>query len=366
MALLSAKDEPAHNHYQSAIDSVVKEPRQIRRLIEDNAEEETLVHLTSHSYRLARIFRGLLSFAQRNPKSSTTSSIATETVRLLAQMLPSLHELLAPAQVLEILIPTLDICFVSSSRPMLRDLASQLSACGSLFEHLTADRSGSETMRQWVTSPELFALDARTLESWTDRLVETVQSCIGNHDIGGSIQRWCKLLALKKSLRNLKRGGHPLPMNHRSFPSLDSMTQLSGEDKKVRPTGRQNVNTSFPSLDNNDKVLLEAFDLQVPGSWSTLADVVQCLEHDKTSAILLSIVLNFPCNLCISRLSSSPQTTSEETRDERSQASSNSQIQIVDEGLGVWQIRMSAQALKSIQHLNSHGQLPSYSTLRFN
>lgn len=374
LALLGKEEEPSHTVYSGAIESVVKDPQQIRLLIEGNAEEKTLVQLTMYSHRLAHVFRGLRSFAQKNPKSTITAKIAAEKVNLLVRTLSSLHQLLEPAQLLEILVPALDTCFTSYLRPTLRNLASVLADCDTLFEHLAADRFGSEIIRQWACSRDTSILDTGSLEAWTRMLVEMVRSCMGNHDVEEANQRWVMLLALKTSLRSVehtisKPSGtfedHSMLVNTRGLPTLGRMTKLSREDKKARPTGHQNIIASF-ALDNDDKTILKAFELRVPGSWSTLTDVIKCLEGDKTLVIFLSVLSSFPCNLCISRLSSSPhQIASGETQDESIGVFSNLRVEIVDKGIGIWQIRMSPKALKSVQHMGSHGKLRPHRASHF-
>ena len=366
-ALLGKEEESSQSVYNDAVESVVKNPQQIRLLIEGNAEQKTLVQLKTHSHRLARVFRGLRSFAQKNPKSSITARIAAEMVNLLVRTRSSLHQLLAPAQLLEILVPALDTCLKSYLRPKLRNMASVLADCGTLFEHLAADRFGSEIIRQWACTRDASVLDAGSLEIWTERLVNMVRSCMGNHDVEEAIQRWVMLLALKTSLRSVEHNiskpsgpseNHFRSLNTHGLPSLGRMTKLSREDKKARPAGDQNSISSFPALDNDDQTNLKAFDLQVPGSWSTLANVIKCLEDDKTSEIFLSVVSSFPCNLCISRLSSSPhQVANSKTHDESIEALSNLHFEVVDKKIDIWQIRMSEQALKTFQHMSSHGKL---------
>lgn len=366
-ALLGREEEPSHTIYSGAVENIIKDPQQITFLIEGNAEEKTLLQLTMYSHRLARIFGGLRSFAQKNPKSSITARIAAEQGNLLVWMLSSLHEHLAPAQILEILVPALDTCFISHVRPTLRNLASVLAECGTLFEHLAADRLGCGKLRQWVCLRDTSVLDLGSLEAWTERLVDMVRSCMGNHDLEAATHQWVMLRALKGSLRNVRHSiskpfglseNHPLLMNPRGLPASGCMTKLSREDKKARPTGHENIITSFPAIGNDDKTILKAFDLQVPDSWSTLTDVIKRLEDDKTSAIFLSVVSSFPCSLCTSRLSSSShQVARANQQDDSIGILSNLHVEIKDKKVDIWQIRMSEQALKSLLHMGSHGQL---------
>ena len=364
-ALLAADEEPRPTSYNGTVESIVNDPWQIKRLTEGDTKHETLVQLTTRSHRLARVFRGLTSFIKGELRSSATNIIAADMVALLIQILPSLHQLLVPAQVLEILIPAIDSCLTSSSLPQSRDLASVLTGCGTLLEHLAADRFGSETLYQWACLRGSVALHTETLEVWTERLVKMIQMCVGNHDVEEATQRWVMLQALKTSLCNVKEcvlrpsEGLSMPMAARDLPQLGRMTQLDKEDKKARTTMRSSIKTSFTSFNNDDKMLLKAFDLKIPGSWSTLADVFRCLEEDKTSEILLSILSSFPCNLCISELSSSSGIACGNKQNESAGAMFNLQIQISDKAIGIWHIRMSAQALKSVQHLGKHGQLIS-------
>ena len=358
-ALLEAENELTSKAYKEAVDDTIKNPQQISSLTEETVRDDVLILLTTRSNRLAQYFGRLRAFVRQTPKSSTNSSVAAETVIFLVRMLPFLHRLLEPTQVLEFLIPALDICFLPIQRPTLRELASLLAEAGSLLEYITSDRLGSDILRQWVCTPSSLALDAQTLEAWTQRLVKMVATCRKNHDVTQTIQLWNNLKILKTSLQSMKNTHMRQSKNDSArydLPPFGKMTQLSKEDKKARTAKRHTVKTSLPPLPDHLKNLLKAFHLQIPGSINPLQDVISQLECEKTTEILLSIATNFPCNLCIMGLESSLDNPSTETDEQIIGAVSDLQIDIMDRKIDTWKVLMSAQALRSFLHMGSHGQ----------
>lgn len=359
--LLESDHEPTLKSYNQVVEDTIKKPQQISGLTDDTVRDDILISLTTHSHRLAHFFRLLRSAVRPIPKSPIASTIATETVFLLVRMLPHLHQLLETTKVLELLIPALDICFASIQRPTLQELASVLAEAGPLLEYISSDRLGSEILRQWTCTPNPLALDAQTLESWTQRFVKMVGSCRKNHDVAQAIQQWSSLNTLKASLQSMKdshlqhsKNDSGLVARH-ELPSLGRMTQLRKEDKKARAATRQNFNTSLPPLPDRLKGYLKAFDLQIPGSINSLLDVIKRLEGDKTTAILLSIATSFPCNLCILGLECSPEAQSAESDDQSIGPVPNLQIETLNKKIGIWKVLLSPQALRSLLHMGSHG-----------
>lgn len=361
-ALLEAGNEPSQKSYNEAVDETIGNPQQISGLAEESVRDDFLILLTTRSHRLANFFRRLRSVVRPTPKSSTTSNIAAETVHLLVHALPDLHRLLDTTKVLDFLVPALDICFASSQRPTLRELASVLATSGTLLEHLVCDHLGIEIIRQWVSMHSRVAVDLGTLELWTEKLVTMVHSCAMDHNVTHEIQQWHTLKALKNSLRNLEQSiskasnKSSTPATRHDLPVLGSMKQLSRGDKKSRlARHHQDTNSTIPALQDDDKRSLKIFEIQVPGSKSSLLEVIKRLEDEKTTAILLSVASNFPCYLCISGIGSLSQNSKGGTRDESFQAVSTPHIEILDKGHGVWKVLLSPQALRSVLHMGSHG-----------
>ena len=363
VALLEAEFEPTQKYYNDIVDDVIKNPQLISGLSEETVRDDVLISLTTRHHRLARFFHRLLSVARQTSKSSTAIIIAAELVGLLIDILPDLHQLLETPKVLEFLVPALDVCFVSSQRPALCKLASVLVKSGFLLEHLVSEHLGVEVIRQWLSMQSPTTLDAETLSLWTNRLVSMVQGCAIDHDTTIETQQWHMLQDLKNSLQKMESdtlrasGKRYTPATRHDLPVLGSMKQLNREDKKSRLARHQDTTNTIPPLRDDDKRYLKAFDIRVPGSKSSLLDAIKRLEGEKTTAILLSIMSRLPCYLCVSSLGSAPQTARAETRNESFQPTSISQMEILDKGIGVWKVLLSPQALRSLLHLGSHGQI---------
>ena len=359
-ALLEAQDDPTQRSWNETVDRVIKDPKLISGLTDDGVRDDFLILLTTHSHRLALFFDLLWSFARQNSRSVATSSIAAETVVSLISILPDIHQLLEPTKILKFLIPALDVCFVPTPGPNLRELGSVLTGAGSLLEHISCDGHGIEIVRQWVAMKGSIAAGALSL--WTERLVTMMHNCGIDHDIALEAEQWYMLNALKSSLQDMDHSTSTssdqqlLPTTHHELPVLGTMTQLRKEDKKARTAKRENVKAISPQIGDHLKGLLKAFDLQIPGSMSQLLNIINCLEGEKTTNILYLLTSKPPCYLCISLLGSLSQTSKGETYKETFRVASGSHIETLSKGLGLWKVLLSPQALKSVLHMRSHGQ----------
>ena len=360
-ALLEGENEPTPKVYSEAVDESIRNPPQIGALIGDSIRDDVLILLTTHSHRISQFFHRLRSVARQNPKSPSFSSIAAETVVLLVDVLPYLHQLLEPSKVLDFLIPALDLCFAPSQRPPLRELATVLASSGELLEHLVSDHLGIEIVRQWAAMQGTISMDAETLKLWTERLVSMVHNCTIDHHVALETQQWHTLKALKTSLRNIEdstaksSGENYKPATRHDLPALSSMTQLNREDKKGRLARHNGTINTIPSLQDDDKRSLKTFDIHVPGSKSSLFEVIKRLEGEKTIAILLSIASRLPCYLCVTSFESQAQTSKSAIQNESVHTMPVPHAEILDKGIGVWKVLLSPQALRSVLHMGKHG-----------
>ena len=361
LALIEAESEPTPRSYNETVDDTIRNPQQISGLTQDSVRDDVLIHLTTRSHRLANFFSRLGSTVRKNPKVPFTINIAAETVDFLVGILPYAHKLLEPTKVLDFLIPALDICFAPSQRPALRELASIIAEAGSLLEYISSDRLGSDILRQWACTSNSLAIDAQTLETWTQRSLKMVVSCRKNHDVAQAIQQWSNLKSLKTSLQSMRdtharksKDGSESTARQKLLP-LRQMTQLSKEDKKARTTKGQNLNTSLPNLPDHIQGFLKAFDLPIPGSVNLLQEVIKRLEGDETTAVLRSIATSFPCNLCILGIESLQENPGPETDKQSIEAVSNPKIEILDKDIRIWEVLLSQQALRSLLHMGSYG-----------
>ena len=367
-ALLEAQDEPSRNVYNETVNNIVNVRHHISSLTQEGVRDNVLILLPTHSHRLAHFFRRLRLIARQNTKSQSIYNIAIEIIDLLVNLLPYIHQLLEPDKVLDFLVPGLDVAFAPSQRPALRELASVLANSGTLLEHLVSDRLGNEIIRQWASIQSTFALDAGTSELWTERLLNMMQHCAIDHKIVSEHQQWHMLKALKKSLQNVERSincERSTPVTRHHLPPLGGMTQLNRDDKKGQLAKHQDANSTAFSLKEDDKRSLEAFDINVPGSKSSLSEVIRRLEGEKTNKSLLSVVSRPPCYVCVSSLDSQSPSFKVRDNDENVQAVSNPHVETLNKGLGLWKVLLSPQALRSVLHMKSHGTMSTSCLLPF-
>ena len=362
VALLDAESEPTQKHYNDIVDDVIRNPQLISGLSEGSVRDEMLILLTTRHHRLARFFHRLLSVARQTSKSSTASIITAESVDLLIDILPDLHQLLETTKLLEFLVPALNVCFISPQRPALCKLASVLVNSGFLLEHLVSDHLGVEVIRQWLSMQSSTALHAESLSLWTDRLVSMVHGCVIDHDTAIKTQQWHMLQDLKSSLQKIESDtltasgkGYTSATRH-DLPELGSMTQLNKEDKKSR-LGCKEQKADTPNLDYNIKQSLRVFDISEPTSWAAIRSVIERLEREETAKLLLSLTIHFPCELCNQGLASSPRKMDATAIRPNVRTGSNVRMEILGKALGVWQILLSSPALRSLQEMSSQGTL---------
>lgn len=330
-ALLAAEEEPSITTYNRAVDAVIQDAQQLRCLMDDDVK----IHLTTHSNRLARFFR-LLGSALPSVKHPTRSKeTANKITGLLAQLLPDLHHLLEPRQLIRSIIPALEICVAPSQPRRLRTLGKVLGGCGNLLEYLVSDPSGSAVICRWVQLPSSIALDVEIQADWTERLSGMVSSCIGKHEIAPTIQQWGNLKALQTSLRGLEQ------------------RLLNAEAKQ---TARMQLTApAFAILEDGPKNLLKAFGLPEPESRRMVQSHIETLSDVATASILRSITASFPCKRCIPGLGSVPQSANEATTENTIETGSDLDLDVLGRGVGIWKVLLSAPALKSIQAISQAG-----------
>ena len=363
-ALLEADQEPSPALYKVTVDEFLADPEQINYLTETDTQYDVLLQLQTRSERLLRFFRGLRYFLRANSKSMATSHIAAGTATFVVQTLPALHQQLSTTELIDLLNPALELCLSPSQPPPMRKLGSVLADCNSVLEHLATDFSGVPVLRQLACILSTSLLDAPLLETWTERLVRMVGSCKANHDVAQTIQQYGTLRTLKSHLRSLEAKRERKPsgsiVQKNSLP-FSSMTKLGKEDKKTQHGREQEIDG--PTLDENIRHDLKIFHLPDPKSWAALRNVIESLEGDETSQMLLAILDHFPCKLCIPGLGSAPRNTDASTPaddsmdTEDTKRMSDPQIEILGCNLGVWQILLSEPALKSLRELSSQGIL---------
>lgn len=359
LALLEAEEEPTVAVYKNTVNKLIRDPEQISRLTDTNVKEDVIVYLEASSERLVYIFHGLRVFSRANPKPVPTSRMAAGIATFLAPIIPALHERLSPTKVLGLLTPAVEICLTPSQPPPLRKIVSIIAGCGRLLEYLASDPCSSQTLHRWVHKLGTSALDAPTLDLWTERLMKMVGTCQASQDVVQTMQQYHTLRDLKSHLRDLEaeHSGEPSePIAQQGSLPLGNMTQLSKDDKKTR-TGAKEPKTLKPTLDENTKADLKLFDLPDPESWAALRDVIEKLEGDENLKALLSVLTHFPCDLCIQGLGSSPRSPDARTLDTNIEKAADLRIEILGRALWVWQILLSVKAFRSLQEMSSQGTL---------
>lgn len=376
LALLENEEEPSRTAYNEIAKTVIDNPGQLSRLVQDRTKEKTILHLILHSHRLALLFHHIgaiheLQLSREHaskplpPRVSSRDHVASEIVALLLELLPSFPGIIETAQVIELLVSALEIC-VQSQPHSLRKLATVLTSYGSILEHLASDESGGKILHKWVCSSITVTQDAATLEIWATRLVSLVESCTGKHAIPHEIQNWKTLLNLKKALysaqENMERKSELQAQKlARNVPPLSAqLIALEPDNKKAHIARRQERPAAHDITLNKDILAsMNEFGLHAPTSRSELEQAVRTLEGEATILILRGIARTFPCKLCKEALSIVTPSTAVKidlSSDESHPTMPPLDFDVFGEMVGVWQVLLSEQALKSVRGLNHSGK----------
>ena len=316
-ALFEADEDPSITSYREAVNYIILHPRRIQLFANDSLK----LLITTRSRRFTELF-ALLESSLPDPKSPNTRDIAASTAELLSGLLPDLNELLGTVELIGPLAVALRICIAPSHPVDLRQLATVLCKTGNVLEHLVAHPVGSEIVNQWCTFPRTIAHDASTRRTWTERFVNMVLSCIGDHNIAPAIQKWKELKALQKALRLLG-------------------LKLSREEG--------NNNSGLEALQD----LLTKFKLPLPKSIRLVQSHIEYLSNEATISTLQSVVSSMPCKLCITYLGFPPRPIIEETSDRPIETFSELPLDILGKNPGIWKVLISAEALDHVQKLST-------------
>lgn len=376
LTLFESGLEPSRNDYVEIAKSIINDPRQISNLAQDDRKEETLLHLIAHSGRLARLFhcirdsQGLLpdraSSSRTAPRKGLVKThISSEIVILFLELLPTFSGILENAQVIELLISALETCLLSPS-PLLWKLARSLADNGNFLEHLASDESGGDILQRWVSLPVNAIQDAITLEIWTQRLVDLVNLCTSKHGIQNEIQRWEKLVVLKKAFHSVQesmeqksrlrtqRLAQDLPVSSANMVALDPDNK-----KSYIASGQERTEAHVIQLDENLHGPIREFGLRIPSTRSELEQAICTLEGEVTISILRGIACTYPCKLCKEGLSlgtSRKNFKVAATRDKSLHTVPPLEVDIFGNSIGVWKVTLSHQAIDSFQGLSRAGE----------
>lgn len=376
VSLLESELEPSRSAYLEIAKSIINDPGQISNLIQDDRKEETLLHLIAHSGRLAHLFRCVHDVQEiplnrergrraMPPRTFVRDSIASEIVIFFLELLPMFSGILEDTQVIELLVSALENCLLSQS-PSLQKLARALADNGNLLERLVSDDSSGEILQRWVSSPTIATQDSNTLEIWTQRLVDLVNSCTGKHGLHNEIQRWKTLVDLKNAFNAARQSmeknsqlraqqlAQDMPISSAHMIALDS------DNKKSYIASGQKRSEAYPiEIDENLHGPIRKFGLQLPSTRSELEQAIRTLEGKTTISILSAVARTYPCKLCKEALSLVISGVNAEVAaisDKSLPTLPPLEIDIFGKSIGIWKILLSVQAMKSLQSLSRSGK----------
>ena len=347
-ALLRSDVEPKYSDYDEAAKKCIRSTKS-HALPDWNEDRDIiLLDLTSRSHRLACYLRRMYLF-QSNAEDERTKEQAAATIsQLLLDIIPPSLDLLGLSDVLTFLVPGLTACLLPRSPPpTLQQVAEVVAGSSKLMQLLISHPAGSQVFGKWVSKSNTTKHQPNTLRMWTTSLIAMVATCNSNHGVSAEVRQWTALRSLIDKLQDL----HRVVENQTSTLKKDARTVDS--DRHFEPRA------AFIGLDDALVNLLQDFHLPAPSSDRLLVNVIEQLEGEKTLHILSRIVKTFPCKLCHGNLQTQPFQHYEDSMDAGDSAPAEIEprncLELLGEAIGIWKIRLSGTALKSLQLLISSG-----------
>ena len=316
-----------------------------------------LLELTSRSHRFACYLRRV-SICQSNAEDETTKEqIAATTTQLLLDIIPQCLDLVGLSDVVKFLVPGLTACLSPRSPPsMLQQLAEIVAGSSKLVQILISDPAGSQVFGKWVSNSKH---QPTTLRRWTTSLIDMIATCNSNHGVSAEVRQWTTLKSLIDKLQELHR------VNENQTSTLMRDSRMVGSD------GNFVSRAAFTRLDDLLVNLLQEFHLPAPSSDRLLVNIIEQLEGEKTLQILSRIAKTFPCKLCHGNVQTQPVQHFENSVDADDSAlpqiDPRKCLDLLGRAIGIWKIRLSGTALKSLQLLISSGlSLPTLGNFTWN
>ena len=347
-ALLRSQIEPKYSEYDEAANKCTGGTKS-NALPEWSEEQDIiLLDLVSHSNRLACYMRRVHLFQSNADDETTKEQAAATTTQLLLDVVPPCLDLLQLQDVVNFLVPGLTACLLPRSPPpTLQQVAEVVAGSSKLVQLLISDPAGSQVFGKWVSKSSTTKHQPNTLRMWTISLIAMVATCNCNHGVSAEVRQWTTLRSLIEKLQDL----HWVVKNQTSTLLKDART--------VDSDGHFEPRAAFTGLDDTLVNILQDFHLPAPSSDRLLVNVIEQLEGEKTLHILSRIAKTFPCKICHGNVQTQPLQHFEDSMDAGDSAPTETEprncLELLGKAIGIWKIRLSGTALKSLQLLISSG-----------
>ena len=358
--LLRSEVEPRHRDIEEAAKKCTAGTKYIA-LPEWNDEQDIiLLDLASRSHRLA-CYLHRVHLSQSNAEDDATKEqTATTITELLLDIVSPCLDRCELSDVITFLVPGLTICILPRAQPpMLPQLAEVVAGSSRLVQLLISDPAGCQVFSKWLSKSSTAKHQPATLKRWTTSLIDMVAVCNSNHGVSTEISQWTALRSLTDKLQDLHQ-------------TIDNQTSTLVKDaRKAGFSGNFEPRAAFTQLDDHLVASLHGFHLPAPSSDRLLMNVIEQLEGEKTLQILSRIAKTFPCKLCHGNAQTQALQHFENSMDAGDSAPAEIEprdcLELLGKAIGMWKIRLSSTALKSVQLLISSGlSCPTLELLTWN
>lgn len=338
VSLIFGKEQLSLPDCVSVYNELERDPGPISRIF---CDEELMLQLLSnfdnYALRLSRFFNLLNKNSvncgndRTRKKSWVGPGLADELVEhiLFPLLTEDFRQFCLESPFLDLFSLVVDFCLPWNPKPF-EKLARILVENRPVFGALVAGKTTSGIMKQWVGEFTNTVFDYHVIRAWTGALIYQCDSCESNHNIEEQKTRWHRLEELVPSLLKALR----------NYPK-----QTDNAPKKILKLDAKTING------------LQAIGMVLPTSERGLEMAIQSLQKDEFVNVLKAVGGSFPCRPCYEALvdPSSARSHDQDDADTWGRLEFMQFTQLLGDGIGMWNILVSSQALEDMQQAQTEG-----------
>jgi len=334
--------------WQRAYESLRLHPTQLSCLTVDPSERGRFIScFDRHAERLIHFLKHIPSSSSRRetaPAIEKQRSIAAIITGHLVSdlLLPSFKQLWDKDSFFELVINTLKFAHAEH----LRHTADQLIRCPALLAKLISSEQSRQLVRPWIRILSTQEPNTSTLEAWTGIIADCCSTCPQHRGLEAILVQWAKVQLVRTSLRG---AGFTL------------------QDPGVRNQARATVSYDVQEAINELLPRVKG----KPSSGPITVATLRYIELEVTTSILSKLCDLMPCRRCFAHarsgnLSSTYQGANVSVASSAAKPWMAQDVEadeqgledlLFSQGIGLWKVVLSAQALKDLQSSKPNGKL---------
>ncbi|KAF8420254.1 hypothetical protein EV426DRAFT_675679 [Tirmania nivea] len=335
--------------WQRAYESLRLHPTQLSCLIVGGSERRRFINcFNRQAERLIHFIKHIPQHSGSSSRRETAPAIEKQKIiadiitgHLISDLLsPSFSQLWDKDSLFELVISTLKFAHAEH----LRHIADQLVQCPTLLAKLISSEQSRQLVRPWIRILSTQEPNTSTLEAWTNIIAQCCSTCPCHRGLEAILAQWAQVQLVRASLKEV---GFTL--------------QGSEVHNQARATVSHEVREALNGLLVHAKGKLYTGPITVA--------TLRYIELEVTTSILSKLCDLMPCRRCFAHarsgsfsssykgetLSVAPSTAKTWMAQDMESDEQGLEDVLFNQGIGLWKVVLSAQALRDLQSSKSNG-----------